>query len=99
MNRRRYDRHHTSHVAQLILTELERHRLTRSDLAHRMGRRLQYITAILTGRKHVNPYLAAQLERLLSRPALDFLAASLVDERCNSLLLAWLQVVDGTNGL
>lgn len=94
MSRRRYGRQHDSHVAQLLLAELEEQGLTRSDLALRMGRSPQYITDILTGRKQMDPYLAVQLERLLSRPALDFLAAALEDERGNPLLQTWLQAID-----
>ena len=94
MTRHRYSRRHASHVAQLILTELEEQALTRSDLARRMGRTPQYVTDILTGRKQMDPYLAVQLERLLNRPALDFLAAALEDERGNPLLQTWLQSID-----
>lgn len=94
MTRHRYSRRHTSQVAQLILADLERQGLTRSDLARRMGRSPQYITDILGGRKQMDPYLAVQLERLLARPALDFLAAALQDERRNPLLQTWLQAID-----
>lgn len=94
MSRHRYSRHHESHIAQLILTELERQGLTRSDLARRMGRSPQYITDILTGRKQMDPSLAVQLEHVLNRPALDFLAAALEDERRNPLRPTWLHAVD-----
>lgn len=91
MKRHRYSRRHTSHVAQLILFDLGAQGLTRSDLAQRMGRSPQYVTDILNGRKQMDPYLAVQLEHLLNRPALDFLAAALEDERRTPRAQAWLQ--------
>lgn len=91
MKRHRYSRRHDSHVAQLILSELARQHLTRSELARRLGRSPQYITDILNGRKQMDPYLAIQLEHVLNWPALDFLAAALNDERRGARALAWLQ--------
>lgn len=85
---------HTSQVARLILTELERQHLTRTHLAGRMGRTPQYVTDILTGRKRMDPYLALQLEHILNRPALDFLAAALEDERGHPRTQAQLRAMD-----
>lgn len=56
-----------------------------------MGRSPQYITDILNGRKQMDPHLAVQLEHVLNRPALDFLAAALADERQTARVQAWLQ--------
>jgi len=54
---------------EVMAEELSARRMTQSELARRMGRPIQVINAIVTGKKSVTAETALQIEKALDIPA------------------------------